>query len=98
LKSFGKKFLALDTKSWDENASKEMKMALKTSFEQNPQALRRLLSTGKAELTHTQDTTKWGKEFPKLLMEVRSELANSKTLESLGFSPEEIGNILKSIC
>jgi ribA/ribD-fused uncharacterized protein len=98
LKSLGQKFKNLDRKAWDMNSSKEMKIALLASFVQNPNALRRILSTGNAELTHTQDKGKWGTEFPKLLMEVRFELANAKTLESLGFSPEEIGEILNSIC
>lgn len=47
---------------------------IKKSFEQNPSALQKLLATGNAELTHTQDGGKWGKEFPRLLMEVREEL------------------------
>jgi len=51
-----------------------MKALIKASFEQNPQALQRLLATGNATLTHTQDKGKWGTEFPKLLMEVREEL------------------------
>jgi hypothetical protein len=51
-----------------------MKQLLKESFEQNPQALQRLLGTGNSILTHIQDKGKWGKEFPKLLMEVRYEL------------------------
>ena len=38
-----------------------------------------LLATGNAELTHTQDKGKWGAEFPKLLMEVRTELAKQQT-------------------
>jgi len=32
-------------------------------------------------LTHLQDKGKWKNEFPKLLMEVRNELRNSKPLE-----------------
>jgi len=51
-----------------------MKQLLKESFEQNPQALQILLSTGNATLTHVQDNSKWGNEFPRLLMEVRDEL------------------------
>jgi ribA/ribD-fused uncharacterized protein len=74
LKSLGRQFKGLDIKDWDKNASKEMKIALKASFEQNPTALQQLLATGNATLTHTQDKGKWGTEFPKLLMEVRSEL------------------------
>ncbi len=55
-------------------ASNIMKALLKASFEQNSQAAQRLLNTGNATLTHTQDKGKWGTEFPKLLMEVREEL------------------------
>jgi len=54
-----------------------MKMFIKASFEQNPQALQRLLATGNATLTHIQDRGKWGTEFPRLLMEVREELRQS---------------------
>ena len=61
-------------KIWDERSSKVMKALIKASFEQNPQAAQRLLDTGNATLTHTQDNGKWGKEFPRLLMEVRDEL------------------------
>ena len=60
--------------NWDKFSSQIMKELIKASFEQNPQALQRLLSTGNATLTHTQDKGKWGTEFPKLLMEVREEL------------------------
>lgn len=55
-------------------ASNIMKALLKASFEQNAQAAQRLLNTGNATLTHTQDKSKWGTEFPRLLMEVREEL------------------------
>lgn len=59
---------------WDANSSRIMKVVLRASFEQNPDALARLLATGNATLTHTQDTSKWKTEFPRLLMEVREEL------------------------
>lgn len=86
LKFLGKKFKAFDNISWDKNTSKEMKVAIKASFEQNPKSLERLLSTGNSELTHTQDNSKWGKEFPRLLMEVRSELlgtSNKANIEGI---------------
>ena len=51
-----------------------MKEGLLESFKQNPKALAKLLATGNATLTHTQDKGKWGTEFPRLLMEVRNEL------------------------
>jgi predicted NAD-dependent protein-ADP-ribosyltransferase YbiA (DUF1768 family) len=94
LRSFGKKFLALDTKSWDENASKEMKIALKASFEQNPEALQKLIATGNATLTHTQDKGKWGKEFPRLLMEVREELRPEQAVNEYGLTAANFeGNV-----
>jgi ribA/ribD-fused uncharacterized protein len=63
---------------WNKEGKLAMKQAMIASFSQNPSALKSLLATGKAELTHTQDNTKWGKEFPKLLMEVRKELSMNK--------------------
>ncbi len=74
VKAFGGTIKGLDKKTWDEDASMIMKMLLMSSFEQNPDALAKLLATGNATLTHTQDNTKWKTEFPKLLMEVRDEL------------------------
>jgi len=73
-KALGKKITDLSQATWDRDSSGIMKNILTLSFEQNPNALAKLLATGNAELTHTQDNTKWGKLFPKLLMEVRNEL------------------------
>lgn len=74
LRSLGRQIKNLNVQAWDRSSSFVMKQLLKESFEQNPQALQILLSTGNATLTHVQDNSKWGKEFPKLLMEVRYEL------------------------
>lgn len=74
LRSLGRQIKNLNVQAWDRSSSFVMKKLLKESFEQNPQALQILLSTGNATLTHVQDNSKWGKEFPKLLMEVREEL------------------------
>lgn len=68
-------------KVWDDRSSTVMKELIKASFEQNPEALQRLLSTGNATLTHTQDKGKWGTEFPRILMEVRDEL-RSESIET----------------
>lgn len=73
-KQLGQTIKGLDKKEWDENSSLVMKDLLLESFKQNPEALAKLLATGNATLTHTQDNTKWKTEFPKLLMEVRDEL------------------------
>lgn len=70
----GRSIKGLDREAWDRDSSKIMKVLIKASFEQNPEALQRLLSTGNATLTHTQDKGKWGTEFPRILMEVRDEL------------------------
>lgn len=74
LRSLGRQIRNLNVQAWDRSSSFIMKQLLKESFEQNPQALQRLLGTGNSILTHIQDKGKWGKEFPKLLMEVREEL------------------------
>lgn len=74
LRSLGRQIKNLNVQAWDRSSSFVMKQLLKESFEQNPQALQILLSTGNATLTHVQDNSKWGKEFPKLIMEVRYEL------------------------
>lgn len=74
LRSLGRQIRNLNVQAWDRSSSFVMKQLLKESFEQNPQALQRLLSTGNSILTHIQDNGKWGKEFPRLLMEVREEL------------------------
>lgn len=74
LRSLGRQIRNLNVQAWDRSSSFVMKQLLKESFEQNQQALQRLLGTGNSILTHIQDKGKWGKEFPKLLMEVREEL------------------------
>ena len=79
-RSLGRQIEGLDRQEWDTNSSKIMKAVIGRSFEANPQALQRLLATGNATLTHTQDKGKWGTEFPKLLMEVRVELRGNNTI------------------
>lgn len=74
LRSLGRQIRNLNVQAWDRSSSLIMKRLLMESFEQNPQALQRLLGTGNSILTHIQDNSKWGKEFPRLLMEVRYEL------------------------
>ena len=45
------------------------------SFRQNPQAIQALANTGNATLTHNEDTGIWQKEFPRILTDIRSQLA-----------------------
>lgn len=77
----------------DKTASNIMRRLLKASFEQNPQALQRLLATGNATLTHTQDKGKWGTEFPRLLMEVREELRGQQQQTTQPQQPNAEGNM-----
>lgn len=78
-KSLGRSIKGLNKEAWDRDSSDIMKILLIVSFKQNPNAAQRLLSTGDAILTHTQDKSKWGTEFPRILMEVREELRNAQT-------------------
>jgi predicted NAD-dependent protein-ADP-ribosyltransferase YbiA (DUF1768 family) len=82
-KKLGLEIEDLNTKEWDKNSSEVMKNLLLDSFKQNPKALETLLATGNATLTHTQDKSKWGTEFPKLLMEVREELRSTQPSTSV---------------
>lgn len=99
IKSLGAKFYKLDVAQWNANASRIMKNFLLESFKQNPSALARLLATGNATLTHTQDKGKWGQEFPKLLMEVRAELGGAQTakkeMPEEGVGAQSLDDILK---
>ena len=78
-KALGKKIKGLNVESWDNSSSMIMETILYEMFESNPDALKALLATGNATLTHTQDKSKWGKEFPSLLMKVRDRLAKINT-------------------
>lgn len=87
LRRLGRQFKGLDSKAWDQMSSTIMKQLILDSFEQNPEALQRLLSTGNATLTHTQDKGKWGTEFPRILMEVRDELKPVEGSAETTFQP-----------
>ena len=54
-----------------------MKLLVKKSFEQNPEAKEELLATKNKVLTHTQGDKTWSKMFPKTLMIVRDELRDN---------------------
>lgn len=81
-RNIGRNIKNLDTQAWNANSSKIMKALIKASFSQNPDAAQRLIDTGNATLTHTQDESKWSTEFPRILMEVREELKKEKGIES----------------
>ena len=86
-KALGKKQIGVEFNNydWDQDSSSIMKTLIKESFQQNPNALEKLLATGDATLTHTQDKNKWGKEFPRLLMEVRDELKTTQSATDVDF-------------
>lgn len=81
-RNIGRNIKNLDTQAWNANSSKIMKALIKASFSQNPDAAQRLIDTGDATLTHTQDESKWSTEFPRILMEVREELKKEKGIKS----------------
>lgn len=81
-RNIGRNIKNLNTQAWNANSSKIMKALIKASFSQNPDAAQRLIDTGNATLTHTQDDSKWSTEFPRILMEVREELKKEKGIES----------------
>ena len=84
----GRSIKGLDRNAWDHNSSRIMKELITASFEQNPNALQRLLSTGNAELTHKfRGIEQDGGRFSKLLMEVRNELRD-KYQQKTGISQE----------
>jgi len=99
-KKLGSQIQGLETAKWDKDSSGIMKGLLLESFKQNPEALKALLATGNAQLTHTQDTGKWKTEFPKLLMEVREELKPKefevRTKQSTPTEEEQIQNKLNN--
>jgi len=75
-KAFGKTVKNLNIEKWNEDAYFIIKDLIRHSFWQNPKAKELLLNTGEAELTHTQDKSRWGKDFPLALMKVRQEFQN----------------------
>jgi predicted NAD-dependent protein-ADP-ribosyltransferase YbiA (DUF1768 family) len=100
LRRLGKSFENFDSSEWDNDASNVMYSFIKKSFEQNPEALQKLLATGNAELTHTYKGIEQDKgRFSKVLMGVRSELSATKDVNKI--KPEglpEIDNNNKNTC
>lgn len=96
LRKLGRSFEGLNNE-WDKNSSRIMKAIIKASFEQNPQAKERLISTGNRLLTHLQDKGKWKTEFPKILMEVRSELNKYDILSLYEQGNERVNYILNQM-
>lgn len=77
----GNTIRSLDRARWDADKFGIIKELIKASFQQNPRALQRLLATGDAVFTHNQETSIWKTEFPRILMEVRSELRSEQNAQ-----------------
>ena len=88
LRRLGRQFKGLNQEIWDKMAPTIMRQLILDSFTQNPEAAKRLLDTGNAILTHTQDKGRWGTEFPRLLMDVRDELRNRSSSQSTSSSTQ----------
>lgn len=70
----GMKVRGLPAKEKDGYNIRLMKSLIKESLVQNPNVLKCLLATGNNQLTHNQDRGIWKTVFPRLLMELRTEL------------------------
>lgn len=85
-KAIGRKIKGLNVGFWDAESSAVMKALMKASFQQNPKALKRLLDTGDAILTHKFKGKEQDKgRFSRLLMEIRQELKDEES-----FVPDNI--------
>lgn len=86
--------------TWQQENIGMLKMLMKTAFDQNPKNKELLISTGDATLTHyspakssTNKATIWTKEFPRLLMEIRSEYQQTTTNTASQFTNHSGGAI-----
>jgi len=61
-------------KEWDDTSKSIMLNLMYESYAQNPDEAQRLLNTGEATITHTQDNTRWKTDFPEVVMTVRDML------------------------
>ena len=78
-RNLGRKITGLKVAEWDAQSSQVMETLLYESFSQNPIAAQKLLDTGTAKLAHNGPYAKdkWTTEFPRLLTNVRTDLAKS---------------------
>ena len=81
LRKLGRQF-DIDVQRWDSSSERILKNLMLDSFDQNPEAKKRLLDTGDVTITHNQARDKYRELFPRLLMEVREELRNQSSSES----------------
>ena len=74
LRHLGRQIKGLDVKKWDSASNNLMKNLIRASFEQNPEARKRLISTGNVNFIHHQEKGSWRITFPMLLNSVRYSL------------------------
>jgi predicted NAD-dependent protein-ADP-ribosyltransferase YbiA (DUF1768 family) len=77
-------------KEWDETSKSIMLNLMYDSYAQNPKEAQKLLNTGNATITHTQDNTRWKTDFPEVVMTVRDMLREE------GFENNEVAKVAKS--
>lgn len=76
LRALGYQGVTIDSVAWDAASPGLMREMVRESFdpERHPDAVKALLSTGEATLTHEQDGSRWKSRFPEILTFVRDEL------------------------
>ena len=85
----GRKIQGLKVDEWNKISTDLMRDLMLASFEQNPESIKELLSTGDAILTHNnengipQDVINGESRFAKLLMEIRSELRAKQSIPEI---------------
>lgn len=87
-------------KEWDETSKSIMLNLMYDSYAQNPNEAQKLLDTGNATITHTQDNTRWKTDFPEVVMTVRDMLREEGFDKNNDWQNEDTikaENILKEI-
>lgn len=85
----GRKIQGLKVDEWNKISTDLMRDLMLASFEQNPESIKELLSTGDAVLTHNnengipQDVINGESRFAKLLMEIRYELRAKQSIPEI---------------
>lgn len=76
LRTLGRSAVTIDRDAWDAASAELMRGMVRRSFDpdRHPDAVKALLATGDATLTHEQDGSRWKTEFPEILTGVRDEL------------------------
>lgn len=91
LRRLGRMVRDLDVEGWNNHRDKFMETFMRESFQQNPEALQRLLATGNRPLTHEKERDEhWRTKFPELLMKLRSEFQTEQQSETPQSEPSAL--------